>query len=197
MNKEDTIILIGRSDFLDSDKCYNLLYCTEKYDCATINWACTRYYSKYCFFLDSYVWKMCHNKVLGKPKLITSSINAGLVQAYKHEIFDQHRMYASMDIWRDKTLLGAGFTHDYAISYLIKEGYKNIVLAGCADFVTKDYAKGMNVKEGIKWNYSDKVKINSMYLINNVFSKYIKLYTLNPDSELKVNRITVDELLNN
>lgn len=195
LNKEDTIILIGRSDFLDSDLCKNFYYCTEIYNCATINWACTKYYSKYCFFLDSYVWKMCHNKVFGKPKLITSTVNIGLVQGWDYEIYDQHRMYTSMQPYTKETLLGAGFTHDYAISYLIKEGYKNIILAGCADFVTKEYAKGMNVRTDVKWNYSDKCKINSEYLINNVLSKHTHIYTLNPDSELKVDRISVDELL--
>ena len=195
LNKEETIILIGRSDFLDSELCKNFYYCTEIYNCATINWSCTKYYSKYCFFLDSYVWKMCHDKVLGRPKLITSTMTTGLVQGWDYEIYDQHRMYTSMQPYTKGTLLGAGFTHDYAISYLIKEGYKNIILAGCADFVTKEYAKGMNVRTDIKWNYSDKCKINSEYLINNVLSKYTHIYTLNPDSELKVDRISVDELL--
>lgn len=195
MNKKDTVVLIGRSDFLDTKACMNFEYCTEIYDCGTINWASTRYYGKYCFFLDHYVWRMCHDKILGKPKFITSSMNLGYVKDYPHEIFEQHRMYTKPDIYTDKTLLSAGFTHDFAISYLIKCGYKNIVLAGCADFETKTYAKQMNVKEDINWKYSEKVKINSLYLINNIFSKHVNIYTLNPNSVLNVKRITVKQLL--
>lgn len=194
LNKEETIILIGRSDFLDRiDSSFN--YCLDIYDVATINWACTRYYSKYNFFIDSYVRKMCYKQVLGEPKFITTGVNIGLVKYYDHEIYEQHRIYSTDKIYTDKTLLCAGFTHDFAISYLIKQGYKNIILAGCADFVTKDYAKDMNVRTDIQWNYSEKVKVNSMYLINNVYTKYANIYTLNPDSKLKVDRITVEELL--
>ena len=195
MDRKDTVILIGRSDFLDTLEGTNFNYCLEKYDCATINWACTRYYSKYMFFLDSYVWKMCYNKILGNPKVITSPMNMGLLVNIEHEIYGQHRMYNNKEIYTDKTLLSAGFTHDYAISYLIKEGYKRIVLAGCADFVTKSYAKKMNVQEGISWFYSNKVKINSLYLIDNIFTKYVDIRTLNEKSALKVKRITTDELL--
>ena len=192
--KDNTIILIGRSDYLDKvDSLFPI--CLDKYKCATINWACTRYYSEYFFFLDSYVKKMCLGKILGTPKQITVSTNIGLVQDCDFEIYDQHRVYNNDKIYTDNTLLGAGFTHDYAISYLIKQGYKNVILAGCADFETKQYAEKMNVRTNIEWKYSEKIRINSMYLLNHIFPKYINIYTLNPNSALSVKRITTTELL--
>ena len=39
------------------------------------------------------------------------------------------------DLIKDRKLAWCGFTHDYAISYCIVKGYKNIVLAGASDFI--------------------------------------------------------------
>jgi len=192
---DKTIVLIGRSDYIDIIDQKGLYILTHTLPCATINWACTRFESIYNFFLDTYVHKMYNHKWLGNPTFVTTTFNEECVKDYPHDIYNEHRLYQTDKPFTDKTLLTAGFTHDFAISYLIKKGYKNIILLGVADFENKDYAKGMNTRSNIQIKCSEKCKIKSKHLIENIFSKYANIITLNPRSYLSVPKVSIRRLI--
>lgn len=83
---------------------------------------------------------------------------------------------------------GWRFTHDFVLSWLIYKA-KNVVLIGCADF---DGDKHYNTADLFK--PSEKNIQRSIEAIENYYSKYYNLYTLNPKSRLKIPRITIEDL---
>ena len=113
--------------------------------------------------------------------------NRELVGSYPYKFKENNEN----EIFLNNRLAWCGFTHDYAISYCIMKGYKNIVLIGAADFIGK---KHFLTEEEFK--YSEKLKFQSKKFIEEICTKKANIYTCNPDSILEIPRVTVEELLN-
>ena len=87
----------------------------------------------------------------------------------------------------DNILPYCGFTHDLAIAYCIKKGFTDILLFGACDFTSQHY------DNSDKFKYSQKLRDNSLYFIENICTKYSNIYTMNPESNLQVPHITMKE----
>ena len=91
---------------------------------------------------------------------------------------------------RNNELAWCGFTHDYALSYLISKGYDDIILIGTADFTV-----GPHFSNPYDLRCSDKLKLKSKRFIEEVCRERATIRTCNPNSILEIPRISINELL--
>ena len=91
---------------------------------------------------------------------------------------------------KDGKLAWCGFTHDYALSYCILKGIKEVILLGAADF-----SHNGHFATSLEFTPSELLRRQSLKFIEDTCTKYIKVKTCNPNSMLNVERISVEELL--
>ena len=183
---ENTIFIVGDSPFLGEieDKIH---YITEKYPTMGINNAIRKYNVSIHIFQDMKFVGLTNS--YPEVKTVAPAWYGDLIQKGNKELVESYtfnfKTNTEEDIVKDGKLAWCGFTHDYAISYCIYKGYKNIVLVGAADFTgNKHYLTEEEFK------YSEKLKLQSKKFIEEICSKKANISTCNPDSILEIPRIT-------
>ena len=191
MDKSNTLIVLGDSPFLGEiqDK---LKYVLNLYPSVGINVVIIKYPTTYHIFQDFRIAYVANK--YPQIKSITTRATAPLITKENKEIADSYSFSfekdTSKDIIKDGKLAWFGFTHDYAISWAIWKGFKNAILIGAADFI-----KGPHHTLGGDFIFSEKLSEKSIKFISEICTERINVYTCNPDSALKVPRITIDDLL--
>ena len=81
------------------------------------------------------------------------------------------------------------FTSSMAINWAYLKGYKNVVLCGI------DLMNNLHFDNDFKSDLSDGVQAETKKYMENICTKYINLFQLNPESDLKIPKINIDNLL--
>lgn len=179
------VFIIGDSPFLGEieDKIH---YIAEKYPTIGINNAIRRYNISTHIFQDMKFASLTNS--YPEVKTVAPAWYGDLIQKENKELFESYTFNfkdnTDEDIVKENKLAWCGFTHDYAISYCILKGYKNIILAGAADFIgNKHYLTEEEFK------YSEKLKHNSKKFIEEICSKKANIRTCNPNSILNIPKV--------
>lgn len=192
MNIEDTIILLGDSPFI-KDVEGQLLYILDKYKSIGINRIINKYPTTYQVFLDERMIPMANTH----PDIPTISLKryGDLIRVKEKELFDSYSFDFSLHTEKciplNNKLPWCGFTHDFALSYIIFKGWKNVILIGAADMNMGSSHYSVNM--AFTPNY--KLIQKSKRFIEEVCSKRINIYTCNPNSLLTVERVGIEDLL--
>ena len=181
------ILILGDAPFLREieDK---INYVTNRYYTIGINRVINHFNIQKHIFTD-FSMIGCSNKYYDIPA-ITLYSHGDLVRKAQKELINTFSYNEDGEIQKDGKLAWCGFTHDYALSYCISKGYKEVVLIGAADFVGDGH-----YSIPAEFKRSQKLQEKSINFINNVCTKYLDVYTCNPNSSLSVPRISIDELL--
>lgn len=184
------IIIIGDSPFLENieDKVHYLL---ELYPSMGINNAIRKYNITSHIFQDMKFISLTNR--YPEIKTISLYMYGDMIEKENKELYDSYtfnfKTNTAQDIIKDNKLAWCGFTHDYAISYCIMKGYSHVILAGTADFTGSSHYLTEE-----QFNPAEKLVGHSKKFIEEVCSKKIKIYTLNPESTLNVPRIKIEKL---
>lgn len=186
---KDRIILLGDSPFLKEIEDI-LHYILELYPVMGINRVINKCRVDMHVLTDEKVLSYT-NKYKDIPTLAPARY-ADLIVKENKILFDTFAYKKDYCIKKDGKLAWCGFTHDYAISYLITQGYKEIILIGAADFVDgKHYS---NEKE---FERSQKLQNKSISFIEDCDNMYCTIKTCNPNSQLKnIKCVDIKELFN-
>ena len=184
-------ILLGDSPFLGEvqDK---VQYALERCYSMGINRIITKFQTSSHVFVDPFLIKLTNSY----PDLFTVSLYkyGDLIMKNCKELYNSYSFDllkdSCNDLLRDNELAWCGFTHDYALSYLITKGFDDIILLGAADFTS-----GAHYSNPYDLKCSDKLKLKSKKFIEEVCCKRASIRTCNPDSILEVPRISIDNLL--
>jgi hypothetical protein len=187
-----TILIIGDSPFLGEIE-GQIHYVLEKYPSIGINNAIRKYNVQMHGFQDAKFINLTNQ--YQNVKTVTLYLYGDMIQKDKKEQYDSYPFKfgenTEKDIFYNGRLAWCGFTHDFLISYCIMKGYENIVLIGAADFTgNKHYLTDEEFK------YSEKLKFQSKRFIEEVCTKRANIFTCNPNSILKIPRISLTALLN-
>lgn len=185
------VILLGDSPFLGNvqDK---VQYVLDRYYSMGINRIITRFKTNSHVFVDP-AWIRMTNE---NPDLFTVSLYkyGDLIMKNCKELYDSYSYDFNKnncnELLKNNELAWCGFTHDYALSYLITKGYDDIILIGTADFTG-----GAHFSNPYELICSERLKLKSKKFIEEVCCKKAEIRTCNPDSILKIPRISIDELL--
>ena len=187
----ETILIIGDSPFLGEVE-ERLHYVIDKYPSIGINNAIRKYNVQMHVFQDAKFINLTNK--YPNVKTITLYMYVDMIQKSHRDLYDSYtfklKENTAQDIFKNGKLAWCGFTHDYAISYCIMKGYKNIILIGAADFTGK---KHFLTDEEFK--YSEKLKFQSKKFIEEVCTQRANIYTCNPASILEIPKINIQELL--
>lgn len=184
-------ILLGDSPFLGEveDK---IQYVLDRFYSMGINRIINRFKTNSHVFVDPFILKFTNEH----PDILTVSLYkyGDLVAKRNKELYNSRtfnfRNETEKDLYKDGELAWCGFTHDYALSYLILKGYDDIVLLGAADFTS-----GPHYSNPYELKCSEKLKHKSKRFIEEICSKRALIRTCNTKSFLDVPRISIDELL--
>lgn len=186
----DTIIILGDSPFVASlqEKLPAIL---RKFYSIGINNIITKYYTNEHIFQDKHYIPLT-NKFIGKT--ITAKCYGELIPKENKYLIDSFsfnfRKDTEHDICKGDKVAWCGFTHDYAISYCIKQGYKHIILIGAGDF-----ERGPHFSHKYTFKCSQTLKKESKKFIEDYVAKVVDIRTTNPNSYLAIPRISIDDLL--
>ena len=185
-------ILLGDSPYLGEIEKF-IQYILERSEYTMgINRIITKFNVHSHVFVDPFLLKLTNNY----PNIFTVSLRkyGDLVIKENKELFNTYTFHfnkdTEQDLLRGEELAWCGFTHDYALSYLITKGYDDIVLIGTADFVS-----GPHYSNPYDLKCSEKLKKESKKFIENICSKRALIRTCNPNSILDIPRISIRELL--
>lgn len=187
----NTAILLGDSPYLGEVESV-LQYVLDRHYTVGINRIINKFKVSSHVFVDPFILKMTNEH----PELFTISLrkygdlickdNKDLYDTY---VFDLNKN-TEKDLLKDGKLAWCGFTHDYAVSYLITKGYNDIILIGTADFVC-----GPHFSNPYDLKCSEKLKLKSKEFIEKVCTKRAQIRTCNPNSILNIPRVKIEELL--
>lgn len=186
------ILIIGDSPFLATIES-QIYYLLELYPSMGINNAIRKYNIQSHIFQDM---KFIHltNKY-PEIKTITLYSYGDMIEKNNKELIDSYsfnfKRNTEADIIKENKLAWCGFTHDYALSYCIYKGYTDAILAGTADFTGSQHYLTSEI-----FSPSSTLVELSKKFIQEICTKRINIYTLNPDSSLNVPKISIEELLN-
>lgn len=188
---EDTVLIIGDSPFLKEVEGV-LAYAVNRYPSLGMNVIVKKYKTSVHIFQDSLFIPLTNS--LKDIKTVTLQQYGDLIRKENKELHDSFSFNfkedTSQDIIKGDKLAWGGFTHDYAISYSIYKGFKNIILVGAADFV-----QGPHYVHGDTFKYSNTLKDYSKRFIEEYCMKRANIYTCNPASYLNIPRIDINTLL--
>ena len=187
---KNTVIILGDSPFLNEIQ-GELRYLLDRYYSVGINNVITKYYTNEHVFLDM-PFTVLTNKFLGRT--VTLKAYEGMIFKDNKYLIDSFSFDFNKntykDICQEDKIAWCGFTHDFAISYCIKQGYKRIILIGAGDFTAgKHYSTSNDFK------FSFVCRENSKRFVEDYVTKVVKIETLNPQSYLKIPRVTIESLL--
>lgn len=191
INQSDIAIVLGDSPFLNEieDK---LQYALDRYFSIGINRVINKFRTNMQVCLDSRILPVANSH----PEITTVTMKAhgALVQKEQKELFDTYafnfRLDTAEDLLRNKKLAWCGFTHDYALSYLISKGWKYIILIGAADFT-----QGTHFSNEEVFSPSTKLVELSKKFIEEICTQKAKIFTCNPNSSLNIPRLSIEKLL--
>lgn len=194
--KENTIIIIGKSPILDDPKIFSKAKTVKaKYHTIGINQAAIIFNTEYLAFVDAPI-KLHYNSIHPNTKIITQINHA--TEKFQGDFLECYvpKDYDKDGPFKDDKYAYCGFTHDMCLSWSVKQGFKNVILMGVADFshnntYLKEFDKFVDSRKDFR--HSDKMEAKSIKYINEVFTKYINIYTINPESKLNIPRITIDK----
>ena len=183
---EERVIILGDSPFLKEVE-EKINYVTEKYYTLGINRIINKFNTHCHIFVDQHLIPLTNERQ--DLKTVTLYSYGDLIQKRSRELYDTYPCGTNNVVEKDGKLAWCGFTHDYALSYCIHKGAKEIILIGAADFSNGHYSVTHD------FVYSDSLKKQSIKFIENVCSKYADIKTCNSNSALNIERISIENLL--
>lgn len=182
----DTLILFGRSMFIEKIN-KHIPELIERYDTLGIN----TFYKSYpgingVIFYDKIAAP--ENKI--KKLIITDIKNKNEVLNQENvELYETITNRAEFSL-KENILNFYYFTSSMAINWAYLKGYKNVVLCG-VDLENNLHFDDKNHRPKL----ADGVLKKTRKYMEEVCTKYINLFQLNPESDLKIKKITVYELM--
>ena len=192
MNTEDTVILLGDSPFIDEIK-QKLCYVVQRFTTMGINRIVNTYKTNYQVFVDERMLPVANKH----PDIYAVSLQryGDMVRTKEKELYNSYSFNfdsnTEKDLCKNGKLAWCGFTHDFALSYLITKGWKNIILIGTTDFSIG----AMHHSVQMAFTPSLKLVEKSKRFIGEVCTKRANIYTCNPNSLLTVERVSIEDLL--
>lgn len=182
---DDTLILFGRSMYINKIKKY-IPGLIQKYDTLGIN----SFYESYpdvnaVIFYD----KTAAPSRQIDNLIITDRKNADVVIHQKNT--ELYEVITNRPEFSDKqgVINFYYFTSSMAINWAYLKGYKNVILCGI------DLMNNKHFDSDFKSDLSDGVQALTKKYMEDVCTKYINLFQLNPESDLKIPKIQIKQLL--
>ena len=201
MNKFDfdtTLILFGRSPYINEIK-NEIPLLIKKYHTMGCNYFCETFPDvEYVVFYDDI-----------SPKVKAESIIITNVKHYFDEtkvankLCREHKNIEFYTINKDDNDFSTGdsrlnfciHTPSMALNWAYKNGFKTVILAGIDLIKVTPHFDADTAPDATCPNFNDSAIERARKHLTDVASRYLKIYQLNPKSDIELEKITIRELL--
>ena len=183
----EKVILLGDSPFLKQTE-HVLHYVLDRFPVIGINGVIKKCRVTKHIFTDISIIGVT-NYYKDTPT-ISLNIYGDLIQKDNKELIDTFTYEGDLCVKKGDKLAWCGFTHDYALSYLITKGVKEVILLGAADFTD-----GCHYSNDREFVCSKTLQQKSIDFIRDCYNTYLTIRTCNPNSKAGVPYVPIEELL--
>ena len=200
LNYDDTLILFGRSPFINEIK-EEIPLLIKKYHTMGCNYFCESFPDvEYVIFYDDIVPKVKPESIIvtnvrhfqdSSKKCYTlcqSHVNA--------EFWTINKNFDSFEIGNQK-LNFCIHTPSMALNWAYQKGFKNVVIAGIDLIINTPHFDADSTPDAQCPNFNHSAIARARHHITHVATQYLNVYQLNPKSDIELEKITLKELLQN
>jgi hypothetical protein len=201
MNKFDydtTLILFGRSPYINEIK-NEIPLLIEKYHTMGCNYFCETFPDvEYVIFYDDIT-----PKVKPETKIITSVKHYFNDEKICYNLCHQHKNIEFYTINKDDNEFSTGdsrlnfciHTPSMALNWAYKNGFKTVILAGIDLIINTPHFDAETTPDANCPTFNESAIEKARKHLTDVASRYLKIYQLNPKSDIELEKITIRELL--
>ena len=154
---------------------------------------------EYVIFFDDIEPKIKKNtKVITDIRYFRDSTKTAYNLCRTHKNIEFYTINRNKDNFQtgDSKLNFCVHTPSMALNWAYKKGFKNVVIAGI-DLIPNTPHFDKNYTKGVKYpEFNENSIINARKHLEQVASRYLKIYQLNPNSDMELEKITIKDLLN-
>lgn len=180
------LIVFGRSPFIKEIK-ENIPTLIKKHTTIGINYFCNTYPDvDYVMYYDDIRPEVRNSTIITSFRNAEKE-NADLIYSHRYELY--HVFKRDEDFSDDPQILNfCVHTPSMALNWAYQKGYKDVVLAGV------DLIPNTLHFDDDKPIFGDESILRAKNHLENVATKYLNIYQLNPNSYLNLPKITMEEL---
>ena len=196
-NYDDTLILFGRSPFVNKIADYiPKLY--KKYHTMGCNYFCNSFPCEYVIFHDDILPDVKEEQTIITNILYLRRKNANcnqLLQNHdKKELFVIHKNFKGFA--EDASSLNFCIhTPSMAFDWAYKKGFKNVILAGIDLTLENQHFDYKTTPDQNGHTFNDKSLFTAREHLTSIAAKYLNIYQLNPENDLKIPKVNIADLI--
>lgn len=199
LDYETTLILFGRSPFINEIKEY-IPALINKYHTMGCNYFCESFPEvEYVIFFDDIVPKVSENSTI-----ITNVIHIQDVNKKCYELCSTHPKTEFYTINRNAEKFATGdrklnfciHTPSMALNWAYKNGFSTVVLCGIDLVINTPHFDANTTPDDECPDFTQSAINVARKHLTTVAAQYLKIYQLNPESDLDICKISINELLN-
>ena len=196
-NYDDTLILFGRSPFINKIADYIPELC-KKYHTMGCNYFSNTFpMVEYVIFYDDICPKVQENSIIITNILYLrkkSNCRELLENHEKKELFVFHKNSKSFAP-DENTLYFCIHTPSLALNWAYKKGFKNVILAGIDLTLQNQHFDYKMTPDQNGHTFNDSSLLNARKHLYNIAQKHLNIYQLNPDSDLEIPKLKIADLI--
>lgn len=183
MNKDDTLILFGRSPFINEIK-NSIPKLIKNWHTVGCNYFCDTFPDvEYVAFYDNILPNVKDSTIITDIKNADNEV----VKSHKHELY-----YIKKDSWKfseDKNILHlCVHTPSMVLNWAYLKGFRNVVIAGI------DLIPDTAHFDSCAKIFCDKAIDEARRHLETIAKRYVNIYQLNPNSYLDLDKISLSSL---
>lgn len=180
------LIIFGRSPYINEIRDYipNLI---NKHTTMGLNFFCDTFPNvDYVMFYDDIKPKVQQSTIITRYENLKNS--AGLIYSHPYELYNVRKN--GLEFSEDAaTLHFCVHTPSMALNWAYLKGFKDVVLAGI------DLIPNTLHFDDDKPIFDNRTITTARHHLENVCTRYLNIYQLNPDSDLKLPKIKMEDLI--
>lgn len=180
------LIIFGRSPYINKIRDY-IPELIKKHTTLGLNYFCDSFPDvEYVMFYDDIQPKVKNSTIITRYENLDHS--AKLIYSHPYELYQVKK--DGLEFSTDKGILHfCVHTPSMALNWAYQKGFKDVVLAGI------DLIPNTLHFDDDKPIFDDRTIKTAKHHLENVCTKYLNIYQLNPDSYLNLPKITMEDLL--
>ena len=200
LNYDDTLILFGRSSFINEIK-DDIPKLIEKYHTMGCNYFCESFPNvEYVIFYDDIT-----PNVRPESTIITNIRHFQDKNKKSYNLCHEHKKIEFYTVNKNFNEFSTGdsklnfcvHTPSMALNWAYRNQFKNVVIAGIDLIINTPHFDKDTAPDAICPNFDDVAIVRARNHLTNVATRYLKIYQLNPKSDIELEKITIRELLKN
>lgn len=197
---DDTLILFGRSEFINEIK-DEIPQLIKKYHTMGCNYFCESFPNvEYVVFYDDITPKVRpESTIITNVKHYFDNTKNCFQLCHEHkniEFYTVNKVFNEFSS-SDSRLNFCIHTPSMALNWAWKKGFKNVIIAGIDLIINTPHFDAETTPDAQCPNFNDSAIARARHHLTHVASRYLKIYQLNPKSDIELEKITIKELLNN